>query len=111
MCHHSKSKIHHPTSSLFLLFPGSSHTHHAPLKQYADRANVCYLGLTPKHSGIDRHAANRHLLPMSFFVTATDTGVGKTHVTRLLLQALRRVGINAAGYKLLAERVRPYLPK
>ena len=39
---------------------------------------------------------------MSFFVTGTDTGVGKTHVTRLLLQALRRAGINAAGYKPVA---------
>ena len=36
---------------------------------------------------------------MSFFVTGTDTGVGKTHVTRLILQALRHHGINAAGYK------------
>jgi dethiobiotin synthetase len=39
---------------------------------------------------------------MSFFVTGTDTGVGKTHVTRLLLEALRRAGIDAVGYKPVA---------
>lgn len=39
---------------------------------------------------------------MSFFVTGTDTGVGKTHVTRLLLEAYRRAGIDAAGYKPVA---------
>jgi dethiobiotin synthetase len=39
---------------------------------------------------------------MSFFVTGTDTGVGKTHVTRLLLEACRRAGIDAAGYKPVA---------
>ena len=36
---------------------------------------------------------------MSFFVTGTDTGVGKTHVTRLLLATLRHAGIDAVGYK------------
>ena len=39
---------------------------------------------------------------MSFFVTGTDTGVGKTHITRLLLQALRHAGIDAVGYKPVA---------
>ena len=39
---------------------------------------------------------------MSFFVTGTDTGVGKTHVTRLIIEALRHTGINAAGYKPVA---------
>lgn len=39
---------------------------------------------------------------MSFFVTGTDTGAGKTHVTRLLLEALRRAGIDAVGYKPVA---------
>lgn len=39
---------------------------------------------------------------MSFFVTGTDTGVGKTHVTRLLLEAFRHAGIDAAGYKPVA---------
>lgn len=39
---------------------------------------------------------------MSFFVTGTDTGVGKTHITRLLLEACRRAGIDAVGYKPVA---------
>jgi dethiobiotin synthetase len=39
---------------------------------------------------------------MSFFVTGTDTGVGKTHVTRLILEGLRGAGIDAAGYKPVA---------
>ena len=39
---------------------------------------------------------------MSFFVTGTDTGVGKTYVTRLLLETLRREGIDAVGYKPVA---------
>lgn len=39
---------------------------------------------------------------MSFFVTGTDTGVGKTHVTRLLLEGMRRAGTDAVGYKPVA---------
>ena len=39
---------------------------------------------------------------MSLFITGTDTGVGKTHVTRLLLETLRREGIDAVGYKPVA---------
>jgi dethiobiotin synthetase len=39
---------------------------------------------------------------MSFFVTGTDTGVGKTYVTRLLLESLRREGVDAVGYKPVA---------
>lgn len=39
---------------------------------------------------------------MSFFVTGTDTGVGKTHVTRLLLETLRHHGLDAVGYKPVA---------
>lgn len=39
---------------------------------------------------------------MSFFVTGTDTGVGKTYVTRLILESLRREGIDAVGYKPVA---------
>jgi dethiobiotin synthetase len=39
---------------------------------------------------------------MSLFVTGTDTGVGKTHVSRLLLEALRHEGIDAVGYKPVA---------
>ncbi len=33
------------------------------------------------------------------FVTGTDTGVGKTHVTALLLAELRRRGVKAAAFK------------
>lgn len=36
---------------------------------------------------------------MSWFVTGTDTGVGKTWFSRLLVSALRENGLNAAGYK------------
>ena len=36
---------------------------------------------------------------MSFFITGTDTGVGKTFVTRLILENLRREGVDAVGYK------------
>ena len=39
---------------------------------------------------------------MSLFVTGTDTGVGKTYVTRLILEALRRDEIDAVGYKPIA---------
>ena len=36
---------------------------------------------------------------MHYFITGTDTNVGKTYVTCLLLQSLRCAGRNAAGYK------------
>ena len=36
---------------------------------------------------------------MNYFITGTDTGVGKTYVTRLILEALRSEGVDAAGYK------------
>lgn len=39
---------------------------------------------------------------MNLFVTGTDTGVGKTYVTRLLLESLRSLGIRATGYKPIA---------
>ena len=39
---------------------------------------------------------------MNYFVTGTDTGVGKTHVCRLLIAGLRRRGIDAVGYKPVA---------
>ncbi len=35
----------------------------------------------------------------SFFVTGTDTGVGKTWFSRLLIESLRAEGVAAAGYK------------
>ncbi len=39
---------------------------------------------------------------MSFFITGTDTGVGKTYVTCLLLEGLRNAGVDAVGYKPVA---------
>lgn len=36
---------------------------------------------------------------MSYFIAGTDTNVGKTHITALLLQSLRNDGIHAIGYK------------
>lgn len=36
---------------------------------------------------------------MSIFITATDTGAGKTYVSALLLRALRAMGRDAVGYK------------
>lgn len=39
---------------------------------------------------------------MNFFVTGTDTAVGKTRVTRLLLEGLRAAGVDAVGYKPVA---------
>ncbi len=39
---------------------------------------------------------------MSIFITGTDTGVGKTYVTRLILEALRNAGHDAVGYKPIA---------
>lgn len=39
---------------------------------------------------------------MNFFVTGTDTGVGKTYVTSLILKELRSNGSDAVGYKPVA---------
>ncbi len=39
---------------------------------------------------------------MHCFITGTDTNVGKTYVTCLLLEALRREGVAAAGFKPVA---------
>jgi len=36
---------------------------------------------------------------MSWFVTGTDTNVGKTWFSRLLVAGLREHGVIAAGYK------------
>ena len=41
--------------------------------------------------------------PMSFFVTGTDTGVGKTHISSALLLAIRRRALKAYGYKPVAS--------
>jgi dethiobiotin synthetase len=43
-----------------------------------------------------------HPSRMSFFITGTDTGVGKTYVTRLILETLRKAGQDAVGYKPVA---------
>jgi len=37
--------------------------------------------------------------PLAARSTGTDTGVGKTYVTRLILEMLRREGVDAVGYK------------
>lgn len=39
---------------------------------------------------------------MHYFITGTDTNVGKTYVTCLLLQGLRRAGRKAVGFKPVA---------
>ncbi|MCC8021585.1 MAG: dethiobiotin synthase [Akkermansia sp.] len=39
---------------------------------------------------------------MNFFITGTDTEIGKTYVTELLLRDLHKRGIAAAGYKPIA---------
>jgi dethiobiotin synthetase len=39
---------------------------------------------------------------LGFFITGTDTGVGKTHVTAALLRELRRRGIKAGAFKPVA---------
>jgi dethiobiotin synthetase len=36
---------------------------------------------------------------MHYFITGTDTDAGKTYVTCLLLEALKREGKRAAGFK------------
>lgn len=36
---------------------------------------------------------------MNFFITGTDTGVGKTYVTKLLVESLRAEGKYAVGFK------------
>lgn len=41
----------------------------------------------------------------AFFLTGTDTGVGKTHVTCALLHATRQLGVTAVGMKPIAAGV------
>lgn len=41
-----------------------------------------------------------------FFITGTDTSVGKTVVSRALLQALAASGKRVAGYKPVAKAVK-----
>jgi dethiobiotin synthetase len=51
---------------------------------------------------LDPAAPASHPSPMSFFITGTDTGVGKTYVTRLIIENLRAEGRDAVGYKPVA---------
>jgi dethiobiotin synthetase len=51
---------------------------------------------------LDPQGVARHHWGMSLFVTGTDTGVGKTYITRLLVEILRSEGIDAVGYKPIA---------
>ncbi|MEZ6057596.1 MAG: dethiobiotin synthase [Planctomycetaceae bacterium] len=45
------------------------------------------------------------------FITGTDTGVGKTHVTTAALRALRKQGIRVGGYKPVCSGARPISPE
>jgi dethiobiotin synthetase len=45
---------------------------------------------------------NAKAVGTSIFITATDTSVGKTHVTALILAELRRRGVRAAAFKPIA---------
>lgn len=51
---------------------------------------------------LDPAAPASHPSPMSFFITGTDTNVGKTYVTRLIIENLRAEGRDAVGYKPVA---------
>ncbi len=44
-------------------------------------------------------------LSHAYFVTGTDTGIGKTHITCALLHATRRQGLTAVGMKPIAAGV------
>lgn len=48
---------------------------------------------------LDPAGPNGQASGMNVFITGTDTGVGKTRTTRLLLEALRAEGGDAVGYK------------
>ncbi len=48
------------------------------------------------------HESQLIIMMRKFFITGTDTGVGKTWVTRLLLDALKNDGCYTAGFKPLA---------
>ncbi|MBJ7284004.1 MAG: dethiobiotin synthase [Akkermansiaceae bacterium] len=51
---------------------------------------------------LDPLASPLHPSSMSFFITGTDTGVGKTYVTCLILETFRKLGQDAVGYKPVA---------
>lgn len=48
---------------------------------------------------LDPQASDPHLSGMNYFITGTDTNAGKTYATCLMLEELRRLGIDAVGYK------------
>lgn len=52
---------------------------------------------------LDRAGRLGHTPRVNLFVTGTDTGVGKTFVTCLILETLRKHGIDAVGYKPVAS--------
>src|SRR5690606_10604460 len=55
-------------------------------------------------ASLSRRGASRRMnAPTSFFVTGTDTGVGKTHVSSAPLLAIRRRALKAYGYKPVAS--------
>jgi dethiobiotin synthetase len=45
------------------------------------------------------------MMNRAYFVTGTDTGIGKTHITCALLHATRRQSLTAAGMKPIAAGV------
>jgi len=48
---------------------------------------------------LDPKASDPHLSGMNYFITGTDTNAGKTYATCLMLEELRRQGVDAVGYK------------
>jgi dethiobiotin synthetase len=48
---------------------------------------------------LDPWASGLHLSGMNYFITGTDTNAGKTYAACLMLEELRRQGIDAVGYK------------
>ena len=48
---------------------------------------------------LDPKASDPHLSVMNYFITGTDTNAGKTYATCLMLEELRRQGIDAVGFK------------
>lgn len=57
-----------------------------------EKSNLSLARLDPARLAI-------HPSCMSFFITGTDTGVGKTYVTRLIIESLRNDDVDAVGYK------------
>src|SRR5439155_16010142 len=57
---------------------------------------------SPVPGGVDRCQCEETVMAPNLFITGTDTGVGKTHVTALLLRELRRRAVRAAAFKPIA---------